>query len=210
MHISQIVWVVPKVVTEALADLHQTPATPQCQLRPEQYQQLIAQYQEMVLRGERPSQGRRLALAEQLNLPLKEVVLAIRQWANQTIGSLTRQQLFDIEKCYWQLVLQGNIRPATLPQQIVNTLEFASLLQVSRWLDQLLDGSRLMNLAGTFSAEQRAQTIALYQDYLCQTAPPAKALHTTLAKIVGLHPRQIHYILWEYRYQHWQQALAKD
>jgi hypothetical protein len=210
MHISQTVWVIPKLVSEVLSELHKSHPLRRSQLPVEQYQQLIARYQELVLRGERPAQGRRVALAQELKLPIKEVMLAIRHWASQTIGSLTRQQLFDIEKCYWQLVSQGNVRPTTLPQQIVDALGFASLLQVSRWLDQLLDGSRLTNLAGTFTVEQRDQTIALYQDYLRQSAPPAKALHTTLGKVVGLHPRQIHYILWQYRYECWQQALAQD
>lgn len=198
--ISHELWVKPKLVADAITQFRmRQKANEECTLEPAQRQQVITRYLEMVQSGERPEGGRRLAIAKELQFQPRDVVLAVREWSTGVMGQLSRQQLFEIEKLYWQAIHNKNgFKFDELPLMIAKQVGFASTEQVTRWLDQLHDRTKIEKVAPP-TPEQADQIIDAYQDYLKQTEPPTQALHSTLAKIVGVLPSQVHRVLCDYR-----------
>src|SRR5205807_10213771 len=96
--------------------------------------------------GERPTLGRRKAMAQELSLPEQEVILAVREWSYSEMNKLSRKQLFEIEKEYWHLVEEG-AKAKNIPVLITDRVKFATLEQVERWIDQLNDDTKLKNVA---------------------------------------------------------------
>lgn len=199
--ISQEVWAKPCVVAQVIKEAQPTPEK-KCTLSEEQKSQVIALYLKMIAEDVRPAEGRRTRIARLLQLPRQEVVLAVREWSNATIGVLTREQLFEIEKAYWHFTTSGNHTYAKLPSLISQKVGFASEEQVLRWLDQLHDSSRLTRVDPKATPEIIEKVRAEYRNYLQQPKPPEQSLHYTLAKMFEMTPARIHKILCDYRLEH--------
>lgn len=199
--ISHAVWVKPKLVADVLVQLRkQRASNEKCTLPEADRQKVLTHYLALIAKDMRPEEGRRAYLAKELNLPPREVVLAIREWSLNVMGRLTRQQLFEIEKCYWHLIQEnGHYKYVQLPELIANKVGFASSEQIARWLDQIHDNTKLLKVNVNATDEQKEQVIKLYKDYLQESVPPLESLHHTLAKAVGLNPNQVHRILCDYR-----------
>lgn len=201
--ISQEAWVKPCVVAQALKEVQPAPEKKGvCTLSDEQKSQVIGLYLKMIAENIRPAEGRRQHIARLLQLPKKEVVLAVREWSEATIGALTREQLFEIEKAYWHLVTSENHTYAELPSLICRKVGFASEEQVLRWLDQLHDSTKLTRVDPKADPETIEKIRAEYRNYLQQPKPPEHALHYTLAKAFEMTPTKIHKILCDYRLEH--------
>lgn len=198
--ISNEVWIKPMLVAEVVKRLHHKPVKSEtCSLSEELRNQVLTRYLAMVRDNERPPEGRRAAIAKEFNLPNREVILAVREWSFSVMGQLNRIQLFAVEKEYWGFIENGGCRFADLPKLISERVEFASEEQVSRWLDQLHDDSKIGKNLPPISEEQIAQIVDAYRNYLQETAPPEESLHWTLAKRYGVLPTQVHKTLCDYR-----------
>lgn len=201
--ISQELWVKPKLVADTITQLRkqEKASLEHCSLSEEDRERVLELYLKLINENIRPLEGRRNYIANQLSLPHQEVILAVREWSNQIMGQLSREQLFLIEKEYWNIITNENShRFSDLPKVISEKLKFASHQQVFRWLDQLHDNTKLTKVP-ELPLEQQQQLIEAYQQYLSQNAPPEKALHTTLSKVFGVKPLQVHKTLCDYRCQ---------
>jgi hypothetical protein len=198
--ISHDLWAKPMVVAEVVKKLHQKPVkTEHCTLSEEQRELVINLYLDLIRSGARPQEGRRSFIAKELNLPPREVILAVREWSTTIMGQLSRKQLFEIEKEYWRSIEQGNHKFAELPQLISEHVGFATIDQVTRWLDQLHDFTKVTKNTNPLSEEQANHVIEQYHLYLQQAEPPEESLHWTLARKLGVLPSQVHRALCEYR-----------
>lgn len=201
--ISQEVWAKPCVVAQVIKEAQPAPEKKHiCKLSDEQRNQIITLYLKMIAENIRPAEGRRTHIAHLLQLPKQEVVLAVREWSKATIGVLTREQLFEIEKAYWHLLASGNHTYSELPSLISRKLGFASEEQVMRWLDQLHDSTKLTRVVPKATPETIEKVRAEYRNYLQQPKPPERSLHYTLAKMFEMTPTEIHKILCDYRLEH--------
>lgn len=202
--ISNKVWAKLQIVAEVVGNLRprKRKSNEQCSLSDEQRQQVLDCYLELVAKNERPEEGRRSYIAKKLQLPEKEVILAVREWSFGTMGQLSRQQLFLIEKEYWHIIsTHKNYSLADLPKIIAESVGFAAVEQVSRWLDQLHDNTKVITITPP-NTEVKQSIIDAYLDYLNQPSPPGKALHTTLAKANGVTSKEVHRVLCDYRREH--------
>lgn len=194
-------WMVAEVIQEVSAK--------QAHLTPELREQAWAIYRDMVERHERPAGGRRRAIAAQLNVPIKEVILAVRDWARKQEAAsptprLSRQQLFEIERTYWQAIQAREHSLDELPQHLSESLGYANRWQVLRWIDVLHDDPRAFEAVPDPGPEHREEIVRLYMDYLESPTPPDKGLHQTIAETLGgtLKPRQVHKVLQAFRHDH--------
>jgi hypothetical protein len=201
--ISHDLWAKPMIVAEVVKKLHHKPVSiEKCSLPDNERERVIVRYLDYIRSGTRPPEGRRSAIARELNLPAREVILAVREWANNNIGQLTRAQLFEIEKEYWKVIGEGTHKFAELPQLISKRLGFPTVDQVNRWLDQLHDYTKIAKGGEPLSEEQSNKVIEHYKEYLNQAEPPEESLHWTLARRLGVLPSQVHRVLCEYRCNH--------
>ncbi|MEW6734147.1 MAG: hypothetical protein AB1489_22670 [Acidobacteriota bacterium] len=197
--ISQELWVKVKLVAEVVSQLRQQAAPKEtCNLLEAERQQVIERYLKLIRENIRPQEGRRSVIARELNLPQREVVLAVREWSNEIMGQLNRIQLFTIEKEYWRVIENGNYKFVDLPKVISSRVGFATADQVARWLDQLHDDTKVARVSPP-PQEKVDQIIMEYHRYLEQPTPPEHSLHNTLAKTLGVLPNQIHRVLCDYR-----------
>lgn len=199
--ISQELWAKPAIVAQVVKELKPKPVKlfDNCTLTEEQKAKVIGKYLEMVRHCIRPEEGRRNAISHQTGVPKEEVILAVREWSTKEMGSLSRLQLFEIEKVYWELLSSQKCRFTELPEIISSRLNYVSPDQVARWLDQLHDTSKLKKEGAEPSKEQIDQVIGYYRDYLLAKAPPEHSLHRTISKKVGVSPEWVHVILCDYR-----------
>lgn len=202
--ISQQLWVKRSLVSQVLREIRSALAVTAVDLTPEQYNQAAERYAYFVATGERPEGGRRRMIAQELNVPLKTVVLAIRKWAQEQYAKSptpqpTREQLFEIEKCYWKHMKAGKSPYEKLPEAIAGELNFVTSYQVLRWIDVLHDDTKIRTNLPEITPEQQKKILAAYQDYLKAGKPPEMALHPTIAKSVGASSGQVHRVLYDYR-----------
>ncbi|MBI4854025.1 MAG: hypothetical protein HY819_19700 [Acidobacteria bacterium] len=201
--ISHELWVKPKLVADTINHLRkqEKALSEVCSLSNEDKERVLKIYLKLVHEDIRPIEGRRNHIANELNLPPREVILAVREWSNNIMGQLSRQQLFLIEKEYWRIITQERYHTfADLPKVISKNLDFVSIEQSSRWLDQLHDNTKLVKVPLP-EEEKQKQIIEAYKQYLAQAEPPPQALHTTFAKTFGVKALQVHKILCDYRCQ---------
>jgi hypothetical protein len=198
--ISHDLWVKPAVVAEAVKKLRQKPVSQnQCSLSDDDRKRVLIRYLEYVRSGERPVDGRRHVIAREMDISVQEVILAVREWSNQIMGSLNRKQLFTIEKEYWRILETGDHKFSEMPEIIAERIGFATPEQVARWLDQLHDDTKLRVNEQDLSEEIREKIINNYHEYLNQADPPEESLHWFLARKFSLAPNQIHRVLCSYR-----------
>jgi hypothetical protein len=202
--IAEKLWVRRWMVAEVVQDL----SAKQARLVPEQKNQAAEIYKSMVETHERPVGGRRRAIAAQLNVPVKEVILAVRDWsrkqeAESPTPRLSRQQLFEIEKAYWNEIETARWELDDMPSKLADALGFANRWQVLRWIDVLHDDPHAFENVPEPPDDTRQAIIEAYNQYLAADAPPEKGLHQTISDQLGgaVKPRQVHKVLQNYRHE---------
>lgn len=168
-------------------------------LTAEEADEVVRRYRAYVDRLERPPKGRRKTIAQELGLPYRSVVMAVRQWkrSQPPLKELTREQRFFVEKSYFRLLDSGwPVREVV--EEIVRATGF-NPWQVSRYLDLLHDGEERLKKVPDVSAGEREAILAAYFDYLSAPSPPAPFLHNLLAEKTGATPQQVHKLLLTYR-----------
>jgi hypothetical protein len=202
--IAEKLWVRRWMVAEVIQDL----TSKQAKLSPDQRGEAAELYRQMVETHDRPTGGRRKTIAAQLNVPVKEVVLAVREWARRQEADspnprLSRQHLFEIEKAYWGAMNDREYPLEDLPQQLADSLGFANRWQVLRWIDVLHDDPRAFEGVPDPDPEVRQAIVDAYVEYLSADEPPEKGLHQTIAEQLGgsVKPRQVHKVLQNYRHE---------
>ena len=201
--IAEKLWVRRWMVAEVIQDL----TSRQVRLSADQRVEAAERYRQMVESHDRPAGGRRKTIAAQLNVPVKEVVLAVREWARKQEAEspnprLTRQHLFEIEKAYWRAVSDRKIPLVNMPERLAESLGFANRWQVLRWIDVLHDDPRAFESVPDPESDVKQAIVDAYVDYLSADAPPEKGLHQTIAEQLGgnVKPRQVHKVLQNYRH----------
>ncbi len=201
--IAEKLWVRRWMVAEVIQSL----TSVQIRMTPEQRAEAAHRYRDMVESHERPVGGRRKAIAAAMNMPIKEVIVAVRDWARKQEADsptprLSRQQLFDVEKAYWEQIGARKHPLDSFPDALSESLGFANRWQVLRWIDVLHDDPRSFENVPDPDEKDRDAIIATYQEYLASDAPPEKGLHQTIADRLGpaTKPRQVHKVLQNYRH----------
>ncbi|MFN0122113.1 MAG: hypothetical protein ACKV2V_16595 [Blastocatellia bacterium] len=199
--ISAEVWVKTNMVSLALRDK----LFPLAEATPEQCEKIIAQYRAYVESGERPARGRRRTISDVTGVPYLKVRSVLYLWMREQYAQSptpdpTREQLFAIEKAYWEEIKRRRWPMPEFPARIAEQLGFTTTMQVGRWLDQLHNDGQRYARAEPVAPEMRERIIAAYQAYLAAPQPPGPGLHRFIAdEIGGLTPRQVHGVLNEYR-----------
>jgi len=200
--ISDKVWLQRKVIGHVVHRLIHPAVT----VTPELEERIIEMYKGFVERSERPAGGRRRTIANAVNVPLHQVRNIVYEWsqsqyAQSPTPELSRDQLFEIEKAYWDEIERVRYRYSELPAKLAERFGYATAYQISRWLDMLHDDqSRFDNIADV-SPEAERQIIEAYGRYLAAPKPPLQGLHGEIAsQIDGVNGRQVHKTLQRYRY----------
>lgn len=181
------------LVASVLAEVR----TPQVALTEEQRQAAVERYRDYVRRMERPAAGRRTSISRELGIGRQQVVTAVREWAagQPSITDLSREELFRIERAFFQYA-DGSIPIAEISQRVAEELGYSEW-QVERWIDVLHDGE--FRDIEEIAPDQREAVIAAYLEYLQGDGPPPRSLHMVMGERFGLHPRQVHKVLVDYR-----------
>ena len=201
--IANRLWIKRQLVADVIRDQMQAQATMTEQIK----QRAIEMYQRFVESGHRPDGGRRRAISAALNVPYKQVMKVIREWSlepyeSSPTPSPSRQQLFEIEKLYWEEMDKGRYRLTELPQKMAEALGYVTRWQVLRWLDVLHDDERAFSNVPDPAPEVEQQILDAYQAYLQSSEPPEHGLHYSIAGQIGkVSPRQVHKVLQSYRHR---------
>jgi hypothetical protein len=201
--IANRLWLKRQLVADVIRELVQTNVTLTDELRT----RAIEMYQRFVESGHRPDGGRRRAISSALGLPYKQVMKVIREWSmseyeKSPTPNPSRQQLFEVERLYWNELVQQRYRLTELPERIAGELEFVTRWQVLRWLDVLHDDERAFANVPDPSPDAQELILEGYREYLASEAPPEHGLHYSIAgKIPKVSPRQVHKILQNYRHK---------
>jgi hypothetical protein len=201
--ISNQLWVNHKLVKGVVHNFRRRSIQPQ--LSEEQRASVIEMYRQFVKTMQRPERGRRRTISASLGLSLKSVCNTVRELTiseseKSPTPILSRDQLFAIEKLYWDELKKQEHNLAQIPDLIANQLGFATSWQVLRWIDMLNDDESKLGNVEDPPPDIQQQILKLYADYLAATEPPDKGLHSTIAKqLEGVNPKQIHKVLGHYR-----------
>lgn len=201
--IANKVWIKRQLVADVIREITQTKVAMTDELK----DRAIEMYKRFVESGHRPEGGRRRAISSALGLPYKQVMKIIRGWsmteyANSPTPNPSRQQLFEIEKLYWNEINRRRYRLTELPDKIAESLGYVTRWQVLRWLDVLHDDPRAFANVADPSPEAQQQILDAYADYLAAPAPPEHGLHYSIAgRIAKVSPRQVHKVLQSYRHK---------
>lgn len=201
--IANRLWVKRQLVAEVIRD--QTQQQPV--VTEEMKRRAIEMYKRFVESGHRPDGGRRRAISAALDLPYKQVMKIIREWSlaqyeQSPTPNPSRQQLFEIEKLYWNELHQGRYRLTELPTRMAEHLGFVTRWQVLRWLDVLHDDERAFANVPDPAREVQQQILDAYAAYLESPTPPEHGLHYSIAgQLEKVSPRQVHKVLQSYRHK---------
>ncbi len=202
--IAEKLWVRRWMVAEVIQDL----TARQARLSVDQRAEAAELYRQMVEAHDRPVGGRRRAIAAELNVPVKEVIVAVRDWARRQEAEspsprLSRQQLFEIERAYWNEMSAAEHPLDEFPTVLSEKLGFANRWQVLRWIDVLHDDPRAFENVAEPDTDTHDQVVAAYMAYLEAESPPEKGLHQTISEQMegAVKPRQVHKILQNYRHE---------
>jgi hypothetical protein len=201
--IANRLWLKRQLVADVIKEMSQAKAV----TTEEQKTRAIEMYRRFVESGHRPEGGRRRAISVALGVPYKQVVKLIREWSlaeyeKSPTPTPTRQQLFEIERLYWDELHSERYRLTELPTRIAEQLGYVTAWQVLRWLDVLHDDERAFSNVPEPSEEVQGQILEAYKDYLTATSPPEQGLHYSIAGRIGkVSPRQVHKVLQSYRHK---------
>jgi hypothetical protein len=201
--IANKLWLKRQLVADVIREITQSKVS----LTDESKALAIEMYQRFVESGHRPDGGRRRAISSALGLPYKQVMKIIREWSmaeyeESPTPNPTRQQLFEIERMYWDELNQRRYRLTELPSKIAEQLGYVTRWQVLRWLDVLHDDQRAFASVPDPSPEAQQQILDAYEQYLRLPAPPEHGLHYSIAgQIARVSPRQVHKVLQNYRHK---------
>jgi hypothetical protein len=196
-------WVKRQLVADVIKEAVQVKTT----IAPDQKARAVEMYQRFVESGHRPEGGRRRAISAALGLAYKQVMKLIREWSmaeyeKSPTPNPTRQQLFEIEKLYWEELTHRRYRLTELPQRIAEHLGYITRWQVLRWLDVLHDDERTFSGVPDPPEEVQEQILSAYLEYLASPSPPEHGLHYSIAGQIGkVSPRQVHKVLQSYRHK---------
>jgi len=196
-------WIKRQLVADVIREITQSKVA----LTDDLKDRAIEMYQRFVESGHRPEGGRRRAISSALGLPYKQVMKIIREWSmseyeTSPTPNPTRQQLFEIEKLYWNELNNRRYGLTELPKKIAEELGYVSRWQVLRWLDVLHDDQRAFSNVPDPPAEAQQQILAAYEEYLRATSPPEHGLHYSIAgQIAKVSPRQVHKVLQNFRHK---------
>jgi hypothetical protein len=202
-YIANKLWLKRQVVADILREILQEKTG----ISHEQRGRAIQMYQRFVESGHRPEGGRRRAISIALGLPYKQVMKLIREWSmaeyeQSPTPNPSRQQLFEIEKLYWEEMLKQRYRLTEMPQKIADHLGYVTRWQVLRWLDVLHDDERTFSNVPDPTPEIQRQILDAYHEYLQLPSPPEHGLHYSIAgRIEKVSPRQVHKVLQSYRHK---------
>ena len=201
--IASKLWLKRQLVADVIREITQAKVA----LTDELKGRAIEMYQRFVESGHRPEGGRRRAISSALGLPYKQVMKIIREWSmteyeTSPTPNPSRQQLFEIEKMYWQELNDRRHRLTELPSRIAEELGYVSRWQVLRWLDVLHDDQRAFANVPDPAPEAQQQILDAYVEYLRAPAPPEHGLHYSIAgQIPKVSPRQVHKVLQNHRHK---------
>src|SRR5438128_4163115 len=201
--IANKVWIKRQLVADVIREITQTKPSMTDELK----ERAIEMYKRFVESGHRPEGGRRRAISSALGLPYKQVMKIIRGWsmteyANSPTPNPSRQQLFEVEKMYWDEIHRRRYRLTELPDKIAESLGYVTRWQVLRWLDVLHDDQRTFANVADPSPEAQQQILDAYAEYLSSPSPPEHGLHYSIAgRIAKVSPRQVHKVLQNYRHK---------
>jgi hypothetical protein len=201
--IANKLWLKRQLVADVIRELVQPKVTLTDDLR----SRAVEMYKRFVESGHRPAGGRRRAISAALGLPYKQVMKAIRDWSMAEYSKSpnptpSRQQLFDIERTYWDELGKKRYRLTEFPDRIAEQLGFVTRWQVLRWLDVLHDDQHAFDNVPDPSPEAQEQILSAYRTYLGSEAPPDQGLHYSIAaQIPKVSPRQVHKVLQSYRHE---------
>ena len=201
--IANKLWLKRQLVADVIREITQSKIA----LTDELKTRAIEMYQRFVESGHRPEGGRRRAISSALGLPYKQVMKIIREWSmseyeTSPTPNPTRQQLFEIEKMYWDELNRKRYGLTELPSRIAEELGYVSRWQVLRWLDVLHDDERAFANVPDPSPEAQQQILDAYVEYLRSPAPPEHGLHYSIAgQIAKVSPRQVHKVLQNHRHK---------
>jgi hypothetical protein len=173
----------------------------------EQKARAIEMYRQFVETGQRPEGGRRRAISVALGAPYKQVMKTIREWARSEHQKsptpvLSREQLFEIEKLYWDEIKKQEHRLGEIPEFIANQLGYATRWQVLRWLDTIHDDGRDLARVPDPPPATEQQILEAYAAYLAAPVPPEQGLHRTIAgQLENVTPQQVYKVLLHHRHQ---------
>lgn len=186
---------------------------------------VLAAWEELRRQDERPPEGRRVKIASQFGLSFDQVTAIIKEQPRESRErrersggpppkrkpidlmenlepALRRDIGFQIEKAYftelnevqnkrpWKVVVRSVARRVRRPEGAV-----------AGWLQMLHRKSKRMIRAQKPDEVMAKQIIDAYQAYLNAEKPPEMSLHKTLAAQLGVKQRQIHRVLFEYRWR---------
>jgi hypothetical protein len=201
--IANKLWLKRQLVADVLREVAQARTTMTEELKA----RAIQMYQRFVESGHRPEGGRRRAISSALNVPYKQVMKVIREWSmaeyeKSPTPNPTRQQLFEIEKLYWNELKAQRHRLTELPQKIADQLGYVTRWQVLRWLDVLHDDQLSFSNVPDPPPEAQQQILDAYAEYLTSPSPPEQGLHYSIAgQLPKVSPRQVHKVLQNYRHR---------
>lgn len=201
--IANKLWVKRQLVAEVIREFNQSKIT----ITEDQKARAIEMYQRFVESGHRPEGGRRRAISVTLNVPYKQVMKSIREWSvseyqKSPTPNPSRQQLFEVEKLYWEEIEKQRYRLTELPGKIAEQLGYVTRWQVLRWLDVLHDDERTFANVPDPVPEICDQILDAYKEYLASPVPPEHGLHYSIAgRIEKVTPRQVHKVLQNHRHK---------
>lgn len=201
--ISDKLWLQRKLVAQVIGRTRH----PNVEITPELKERMIEMYKGYVERSERPEGGRRRTIAKATGVPLRQVMNVVYEWSlSQYMQSPTpepsREQLFEVEKAYWDEMDSERYRYSELPAKLAERLGFINAYQIFRWLDMLHDDRNRFDKVTDAPPEAERQILEAYRQYLAAPHPPEQGLHSTIAnQVSGVTARQVHKVLQRYRYQ---------
>jgi hypothetical protein len=168
-------------------------------LTEDQEEEIIKRYREYVEGMERPPQGRRKAIGEDMGLPRRAVVLVVRKWnqGQPQAEHLSREERFLMEKTYFSL-LDRESSLSRIKGRIAREMGLTDW-QVCRYLDVLHDGEDRLREIPDVSPEERTAVLSEYQAYLSAPGPPGPPLHALIAERTGVSSKRVHKVLLAHR-----------
>jgi hypothetical protein len=201
--ISDQCWLNRKVVSAVLREI----VYPKVPITPEIQNRIIERYRGFVERGERPPEGRRKTISQELGIPFGQIRNIVYEWSRSQYNmsptpELSREQKFAIEKMYLDELNKRRYSLVEMPAKIAEEVGYANIYQVLRWLDRLNDDDSRFENVSDVPPEVERQILEVYRQYLNSPTPPEKGLHATIAQqIGGLTTRKVHMVLQRYRKQ---------